>query len=1022
MTTAALSSASPAAAAPLPLLFRGCADTTVVGALAMPHLSVASFNAEGWTSNWHAVRHLLVSSHCDVLLVQEHWLTSSKLPELARHAAHAGFSCISSSAMDEREAQGMVKGRANGGLAIFFRATTITDVARIHCASARVLAADCSFGGHRVRIVNAYLPWNAKHGGEPLIEFHECLALITVIMDAPGADLFLLAGDFNVDFARQDALSRDIHDCLNDCNLRLVDTVLPPGTITYRNQNGGTAWLDHAAISSGVSLESTQCWLELPPGSRSMHLALFVSVVLPSRTPATPVTPVAADAPAIVPRADWERASAEQLLGYERAVLLELGDFGTDFPLAEAALTELPSMLLGAVGALNGALLRASATSLPAKRIAGARGESWWSGELEVLKRSCILTRSSWTSVGKPHVGEITDAYHRARMHFKYACRAARLAAAHANWEALSCAASPKRFWKKAAAMRGGSVRSSFPESIDGEESAQGVVDAFSRCFADSCAPWDAAASGTLDRDLVDEFAAADLTFEPFTSAEVAHAIVTKMKTGKATDLCGLSGEHLRFAAASLTPLLAPLFTAMMRAAVLPRPLAASVFTPLLKNLRLDASASSSYRGIAVAPTLSRVLEALLLARWSPRLKTDLRQFAYKVGGSSAACADEALRTIEYFRVRKSSVHVVLLDASRAFDKVLRALLCSQLLARGVPAAEVRLLCAMLAASTGVVRLGGVESIQFDLGAGVRQGSLLGGALWAVYVDELLQQLRASGRGCVADQQFLGVTVYADDICLLSPSASGMRELLRICSEFAASHQVRLNPAKSVYLAAGQPTRRDAPCFELDGVPLTRVHAVKYLGYALVFLRSGRLVVDAGPLLRAFFGAANAIATIPGAGISALRVRLLAAYASPFADMLLMLAEHLPPRRLTDVGRATCRALRRALGLHPCCGVDLACAVGGWVPPDCRAGQLLLRPGSGFLLPGRGPDVAALRVGGLHPRVAARRVFLEDLAEDALPRARALRGLMARHPGDRCAKAATWNISTPSVLRFATDP
>ena len=139
------------------------------------------------------------------------------------------------------------------------------------------------------------------------------------------------------------------------------------------------------------------------------------------------------------------------------------------------------------------------------------------------------------------------------------------------------------------------------------------------------------------------------------------------------------------------------------------------------------------------------------------------------------------------------------------------------------------------------------------------------------------------------------MTVYADDICLLSPSASGMRELLRICSEFAASHQVRLNPAKSVYLAAGQPTRRDAPCFELDGVPLTRVHAVKYLGYALVFLRSERLAVDAGPLLRAFFGAANAIATIPGAGISALRVRLLAAYASPFADMLLMLAEHLPP-------------------------------------------------------------------------------------------------------------------------------
>ena len=117
----------------------------------------------------------------------------------------------------------------------------------------------------------------------------------------------------------------------------------------------------------------------------------------------------------------------------------------------------------------------------------------------------------------------------------------------------------------------------------------------------------------------------------------------------------------------------------------------------------------------------------------------DRQQFAYKTGGSSASCVDATLRTIEHYRVRASSVHMVLLDASRAFDKVLRARLCSQLLKRGVPAVEVRLLCAMLAASTGVVRLGGTVGREFTLSAGVRQGSLLGGVLWAVYVDELLQ-------------------------------------------------------------------------------------------------------------------------------------------------------------------------------------------------------------------------------------------------------------------------------------------
>ena len=49
-------------------------------------------------------------------------------------------------------------------------------------------------------------------------------------------------------------------------------------------------------------------------------------------------------------------------------------------------------------------------------------------------------------------------------LRFKYACRAARLAEAQADWVALSCAASSKRFWQKAATLRGAAAHSAFPE------------------------------------------------------------------------------------------------------------------------------------------------------------------------------------------------------------------------------------------------------------------------------------------------------------------------------------------------------------------------------------------------------------------------------------------------------------------------------------------------------------------------------------------------------------------------------
>ena len=39
--------------------------------------------------------------------------------------------------------------------------------------------------------------------------------------------------------------------------------------------------------------------------------------------------------------------------------------------------------------------------------------------------------------------------------------------------------------------------------------------------------------------------------------------------------------------------------------------------------------------------------------------------------------------------------------------------------------------------------------------------------------------------------------MYADDLVLLSPSVTGLRELLRVCEEFSNSHDVVFNSRKS---------------------------------------------------------------------------------------------------------------------------------------------------------------------------------------------------------------------------------
>ena len=70
-----------------------------------------------------------------------------------------------------------------------------------------------------------------------------------------------------------------------------------------------------------------------------------------------------------------------------------------------------------------------------------------------------------------------------------------------------------------------------------------------------------------------------------------------------------------------------------------------------------------------------------------------------------------------------------MLGASKAFDRLVHPILCLELLGKGIPAENVIILRQLLSSSSGIVDYDGVRSDTFDLRAGVRQDSLLGGLL-----------------------------------------------------------------------------------------------------------------------------------------------------------------------------------------------------------------------------------------------------------------------------------------------------
>ena len=77
------------------------------------------------------------------------------------------------------------------------------------------------------------------------------------------------------------------------------------------------------------------------------------------------------------------------------------------------------------------------------------------------------------------------------------------------------------------------------------------------------------------------------------------------------------------------------------------------------------------------------------------------------------------------------------------------------------------------------VKWGKVNSAYFNVSNGIRQGWVLSPKLFAIYVDDLPHELTLCKSGCYIDDQCMNHVLYADDICLMAPSAIDLQKNVR---------------------------------------------------------------------------------------------------------------------------------------------------------------------------------------------------------------------------------------------------
>jgi hypothetical protein len=121
------------------------------------------------------------------------------------------------------------------------------------------------------------------------------------------------------------------------------------------------------------------------------------------------------------------------------------------------------------------------------------------------------------------------------------------------------------------------------------------------------------------------------------------------------------------------------------------------------------------------------------------------------------------------------------------------------MLERGMPAIIVRVIIYVYEEQYAWVKWGEARSSLFSIVNGTRQGSILSPALFALYVDELLVELRALGIGCKIAGIYMGAVGFCDDLLLLAPTRDGMQVMINTCERFASKFNLQFSTFSHVY-------------------------------------------------------------------------------------------------------------------------------------------------------------------------------------------------------------------------------
>ena len=306
------------------------------------------------------------------------------------------------------------------------------------------------------------------------------------------------------------------------------------------------------------------------------------------------------------------------------------------------------------------------------------------------------------------------------------------------------------------------------------------------------------------------------------------YKLLRNIKPHKATGPDNIQARYLKELALELTPAITFLFQTSLEQGKLPNDWLQAHIVPVFK--KGDKNTASNYRLVSLTSILCKALEHIVNSSIMKHLDIhSILSDSQHEFIARRSCETQLLETLDDIIKRAANnkqIDIILLDFSKAFDKVPHRRLLNKLNYYGIRSNTLQWIYSFLHDRKQLVLLEGVKSSTATVDSEVPQGTVLGPLLFLVYINDLPENLHSSAK------------LFADD-CLLyrevntTSDTNKLQEDLDMLQKWESKWQMAFNADNCFVIRAGTKHNTIKRDYTIRNHILEVVEECKYLGVTI---------------------------------------------------------------------------------------------------------------------------------------------------------------------------------------------